>query len=61
MPPESAVAGLMLTGSAMGVMNLVWMGFLTIPICVEEFTLRGDRIAGVDAAAMIAWGAALLV
>ncbi len=51
---------LMFTGFAMGVMNIVWMGFLTILICVEKLAPRGDRIAGVVAAALIVWGAALL-
>jgi predicted metal-binding membrane protein len=52
---------LMLTGFAMGVMNMVWMGFLTILMCVEKLAPRGDRIAGVVAAALIVWGAALLL
>jgi predicted metal-binding membrane protein len=51
---------LMLTGFAMGVMNMVWMGFLTILICVEKLAPRGDRIAGAAAVALIVWGAALL-
>jgi predicted metal-binding membrane protein len=52
---------LMLTGFAMGVMNIVWMGFLTILVCVEKLATRGDRIAGVVATALIVWGAALLL
>jgi predicted metal-binding membrane protein len=52
---------LMLTGFAMGVMNIVWMGFLTILVCVEKLAPRGDRIAGVAATALIVWGAALLL
>ena len=52
---------LMLTGFAMGVMNLVWMGFLTILVWVEKLAPGGDRIAGVFAAAMIVWGAALVL
>jgi predicted metal-binding membrane protein len=51
---------LMLTGFALGVMNLVWMGLLTILVCVEKLAPHGDRIAGVFATAMIVWGAALL-
>ena len=51
---------LMLTGFAMGVMNLVWMAFLTIVVCVEKLALHGDRVADVIAAALIVWGAFLL-
>jgi predicted metal-binding membrane protein len=51
---------LMLTGFAMGVMNLLWMGFLTILVCVEKLAPRGDRIAAVAAVALMVWGAALL-
>ena len=50
---------LMLTGFAMGVMNLIWMGFLTILVCVEKLTPFGERIAEVAAVAMILWGTAL--
>jgi predicted metal-binding membrane protein len=51
----------MLTGFAMGVMNLLWMGFLTVLVCVEKLVPRGDRIAAAAAAAMIVWGAVLLL
>jgi predicted metal-binding membrane protein len=50
---------LMLTGFAVGVMNLVWMALLTILICVEKLTPRGEQIAGVAAVGMILWGTAL--
>lgn len=50
---------LMLTGFAMGAMNLVWMGFLTVLVCVEKLAPHGERIAGVAAVAMILWGMAL--
>jgi predicted metal-binding membrane protein len=52
---------LMLTGFAMGVMNVAWMASLTILVCVEKLAPRGERIAGVAATAMILWGAALSI
>jgi predicted metal-binding membrane protein len=51
----------MLTGFAMGVMNLAWMGVLTIVVCVEKLAPHGDRLGWVFAAAMIVWGAALIL
>ena len=51
---------LMFTGFAMGVMNLAWMGVLTIIVCVEKLVPHGDRIAGAAAVGLMAWGAALL-
>lgn len=51
---------LMLTGFAMGTMNLVWMGFLTVLVCIEKLVRHGDRIAGFVAAGMIVWGAVLV-
>jgi predicted metal-binding membrane protein len=50
---------LMLTGFAMGVMNMVWMALLTVLVSVEKLAPRGERIAGAAAVAMILWGAAL--
>jgi predicted metal-binding membrane protein len=50
---------LMLTGFAMGVMNMIWMGFLTILIATEKLAPRGEWIAGLAATAMILWGAVL--
>jgi predicted metal-binding membrane protein len=50
----------MITGFAMGVMNMLWMAFLTILMCVEKLAPHGDRIGAVAAAAMTIWGAALL-
>jgi predicted metal-binding membrane protein len=50
---------LMLTGFAMGVMNMAWMGLLTIVVAVEKLAPRGERIAAVAAAGLILWGAAL--
>jgi predicted metal-binding membrane protein len=52
---------LMLTGFAMGVMNMAWMAFLTILVCVEKLAPRGERIAGVAATGMILWGTALAI
>lgn len=52
---------LMLTGFAMGVMNMIWMGFLTVLVCVEKLAPFGDRIAGVAAVAMILWGTIIAV
>jgi predicted metal-binding membrane protein len=49
----------MLTGFAMGVMNMIWMGFLTILVSVEKLASRGEWIAAAAAAVMILWGAAL--
>jgi predicted metal-binding membrane protein len=51
---------LMLTGFAFGVMNVGWMVFLTLLICVEKLAPYGDRIGGVVAAGMTVWGAILL-
>jgi predicted metal-binding membrane protein len=52
---------LMLTGFAMGAMNLAWMGFLTILVTVEKLAPRGDRIAAAASAGLIVWGATLLL
>ena len=51
---------LMITGFAMGVMNVLWMVLLTLLICVEKLAPRGDRIGAVAAAAMAIWGVVLL-
>ena len=50
---------LMLTGLAMGTMNLLWMVFLTVMVCLEKLVPRGDRIAAIFAIALIAWGVAV--
>jgi predicted metal-binding membrane protein len=52
---------LMLTGFAMGLMNMVWMGVLTVIVCLEKLAPRGDRIAGIAAVLLIVWGAGLLL
>jgi predicted metal-binding membrane protein len=51
---------LMITGFAMGAMNVLWMVFLTLLICVEKIAPRGERIAAVVSVAMAAWGVVLL-
>ena len=51
---------LMLTGFALGVMNLAWMAVLTVVIAVETFAPRGDRIGKVLGAALVVWGLVLL-
>jgi predicted metal-binding membrane protein len=51
---------LMLTGFAVGVMNILWMALLTLLICVEKLAPHGDRIGAVAAVAMTLWGVALL-
>ena len=52
---------LMLTGFAMGVMNLIWMAALTALVCVEKLAPRGERVATAASAALVFWGIALLV
>lgn len=50
----------MTTGFAMGVMNMLWMAFLTLLICLEKVAPRGDRIGALAAAGMTIWGVVLL-
>jgi predicted metal-binding membrane protein len=50
----------MVTGFAMGVMNMLWMAFLTVLMCVEKLAPHGDRIGAAAAVAMMVWGIALL-
>lgn len=50
----------MITGFAMGVMNVLWMVLLTLLICLEKLAPRGGLIGGVAAAAMVIWGLVLL-
>jgi predicted metal-binding membrane protein len=52
---------LMATGLAMGIMNLVWMAFLTVLICVEKLAPHGDRIGAFVAVVMTIWGVRLLL
>ena len=51
---------LMLTGFALGVMNLAWMAVLTVVIAVEALAPRGDRFGTVAGAALVVWGLVLL-
>jgi predicted metal-binding membrane protein len=51
---------LMLTGFALGVMNLAWMAVLTVVIAVETLAPWGDRIGRVAGAALVVWGLVLL-
>ena len=51
---------LMLTGFAVGVMNLLWMAALTLAMCIEKLTPAGDRAAWLFSLALILAGAALL-
>jgi predicted metal-binding membrane protein len=52
---------LMLTGFAMGVMNIAWMAVLTVVVCVEQLAPRGERIGVVAGIGLAGWGLALLV
>jgi predicted metal-binding membrane protein len=52
---------LMLTGLAMGVMNLTWMALLTLLISLEQLVPHGDRIGQVAALAMAVWGVVLIL
>jgi predicted metal-binding membrane protein len=52
---------LMITGFAMGVMNMLWMAFLTLLMCLEKLAPNGDRVGAIAAVAMAIWGAALFL
>ncbi len=52
---------LMLTGFAMGVMNLVWMAVLTVMMCMEKLLPRGEWIGRLFAAGLTVWGLMLVV
>jgi predicted metal-binding membrane protein len=51
---------LMITGFAMGVMNVLWMVFLTLLISVEKLAPGGNRIGAAAAVGMTIWGLVLL-
>ncbi len=51
---------LMLTGFAIGVMNLAWMAVLTMVIAAETLAPRGERIGRLAGAALVVWGLVLL-
>ena len=50
---------LMLTGFAVGLMNLAWMALLTVAVTVEQSAPGGVWIGRVLGAALIVWGAVL--
>lgn len=50
---------LMLTGFAIGVMNLAWMALLTIVVAVEQLAPAGTWIGRALGAGLIVWGLAL--
>ena len=45
----------------MGLMNLLWMAFLTVLVSLQKLVPHGERIANVFALGMILWGAVLIV
>lgn len=51
---------LMLTGFAVGTMNMLWMAVLTLLVCLEKLAPHGDRIGAVAAAAMTIGGIAMM-
>jgi predicted metal-binding membrane protein len=52
---------LMMTGFAMGVMNLGWMAVLTVMIALEQIVPRGDRLARVFGILFVVFGCLLLI
>lgn len=52
---------LMITGFAMGVMNMAWMAVLTLVIAAEQVLPHGERIAGLFGLAIAGWGISLLL
>lgn len=52
---------LMLTGLAVGVMNMAWMAVLTLLVALEQIMPHGERIARVFGVLLMGWGLALLV
>jgi predicted metal-binding membrane protein len=48
--------GLMLTGLALGAMNLVWMAALTALVAVEQVSRHGVRIGRLAGAVLVCWG-----
>jgi predicted metal-binding membrane protein len=51
---------LMLTGFALGVMNLAWMLVLTVVIAAETLAPQGVRIGRLGGAGLVIWGLVLL-
>jgi len=52
---------LMLLSFALGVMNLAWMAFLTLLLCVEKILPGGERAGRVFGLLCLAWGLRLLL
>jgi len=52
---------LMMTGLAMGVMNMAWMAVLTLVVGIEQVAPHGDRIAGALGIGIAGWGFVLLL
>ena len=52
---------LMMTGFAMGVMNMVWMAVLTVMIALEQTAPRGNRLIPFFGTGLTAWGCLLVV
>lgn len=50
---------LMLTGFAVGLMNLAWMAILTVAVAIEQTAPGGVWVGRALGAALIVWGAAL--
>jgi predicted metal-binding membrane protein len=50
----------MLTGFALGVMNLAWMVVLTVVIAAEALAPQGVRISRLAGAGFVVWGLVLL-
>ena len=52
---------LMVTGLAVGIMNLAWMAVLTVVLAVEQTAPRGEWVGRAFGAVLVAWGAWSLV
>ena len=52
---------LMMTGFAMGVMNMVWMAALTVMIAAEQIVPRGNRLVPFFGTVLMAWGCVLVI
>jgi len=51
----------MITGLAMGVMNMAWMAVLTLVVGIEQVAPHGDRIASVLGIVIAGWGLVVLL
>ncbi len=52
---------LMLTGLAVGVMNMAWMAVLTLIVALEQIIPHGERVAGAFGVVIAGWGLVLLL